>query len=34
MSLSPDGNVLATGGEDGRVRFWQLNMDQEGVRPS
>ena len=29
LSLSPDGNVLATAGSDGLVKFWKLNMDSD-----
>ena len=29
MSLSPDGSVLATVGEDGHLKFWQINWDKE-----
>lgn len=27
LSLSPDGTVLATVGEDGHLKFWQVNLD-------
>ena len=34
MALSPDGNVLATGGQDGHVKFWQLDFEEHAKEPT
>src|SRR5262249_24111985 len=33
LVLSPDGKVLATGGFDGQVRFWEMATGDELLRP-
>lgn len=32
LSVSPDGNVLATAGEDGHVKFWSVS-EETGSQP-
>ncbi len=33
MAISPDGNVLATAGQDGHVKFWQIDLDEPTKEP-
>jgi len=28
VSLSPDGSVLATASKDGKLKFWQVNLER------
>ena len=32
LSVSPDGGVLATAGEDGHVKFWRINLEEQSSK--